>query len=279
MADSVRVDFAEKQLFRWTFERKPLSPAAMLTMPINRWLPIDRTVLLWVVLGMELLATLLLRLWSAEPERFIRTARAIAVVTAVFVLLGPYFHCIRQWIDHRPCTQFSLRGVMLLATAAAVVCAAGFPADVLVLLTFVIYTCAIVSSCATVGGRYLKQPLMRGYSGVLLTSAITTASFVFLMTAAASGLVLSEVVEYDQLPVSTQVVLVPAALIAWLFILGDNARSDIELLQRGLPLGLLFNAVAGGLMGLLLTTGVFAIRYVDKVRVARHWIRGSSRLH
>jgi hypothetical protein len=60
-----------------------------------------------------------------------------------------------------------------------------------------------------------------------------------------------------EFPTTLWISLWPSAIFAWLVILGDNARDEIQLVLYGLPVGLPVNLLLGFAIGCLL--GLFAV--------------------
>jgi hypothetical protein len=187
--------------------------------------------------------------WARDPEGTQRTAQAVALViaSAFFGLL--YTHSIATVVKRGQRFRFGVRDLLFLTVAVAAFSVTGFALDALVLGALIAYAVAF--------GPFWKRLVSRvtGMSGAAITciaSGTILSSYVALATVLAVGLVQIEWSKSVPFPMTLLLSLWTSAMFAWVFILGDNARNEMQLVWYGLPVGIPANVILAFICGAIL---------------------------
>ncbi len=151
-----------------------------------------------VVVLAAFLSVVILYAWIAAPG----AVYGMAVVLAVLVLVWPHIEFARSLVHGRPArSQFGLRRMLLLVTAAAILFAFGVVVDVLILLAFIAYTYAVGPCFGRLIGRLLTHSQHASRPLIVLKFAgaatgVTAALIVMVCVLAGTGVVLQAHFEY-----------------------------------------------------------------------------------
>lgn len=174
-------------------------------------------------------------------------------MAAVFFGIA-YVYCFSFAVERSEQFRFSIRHLLVLTAAVAVLGAVGLAIDALILCWLLVYVVLSGRSWKRLSTRLIGE---HRRAVACLTSGAIVSSFVGIVTAIALFLWIYAGHGGMHFPTTLWISLWPSAIFAWLFILGDNYRDDIQLVLYGLPIGLPVNLLLGFAMGSLL--GLFAL--------------------
>lgn len=170
----------------------------------------------------------------------------------VVVALALCFYVWVRWLHAvalAGSSRYQIRDLLILIAAMALLASVGYAVDSVVV-------CALIAYSVAVGPLWFKLARVWTQRKIVLaasTGAAVASSFALVATI---GSILAYAIWPTAFKVSTAVYLAiySSIYVGFMYILGDNATSELQLILYGLPVGLLVNvvvaAVVGGALGL-----------------------------
>jgi len=201
-----------------------------------------------LVAGVLLAAIAGIQVWAHDPNATQSAARMVAVLAASLFFGALYVRCIAATAARGELFKFRLRDLFLMVTAVAGFSIAGFALDALVLGLLIAFTAVLGPVWR---GLIHQRTALRGLPAVCLVSVAVLSSFVMIAMALAVALMQLELPKDFPYPMTLSLSLWTSAMFAWVFLLGDNARSPMQLVLYGLPVGIPVNIILAFVAGTL----------------------------
>src|SRR3990172_3469870 len=186
-----------------------------------------------------------------KDERVAAGGVAVIQVVCLLLAISVTMYYFVQRMLHVVCQKgrfkYPIFDLFIVTTAVALLCGAGFPGDAIVLGAFFFYTLSV----GPIWGRFVITNVSHEPVVVTLTSAAILSSFVAILTGTAMLLLAFLPGALASMP-GTALMLYSSAAISFLFILGDNAVNETQLVLYGLPVGALVNVAASFFVGAVL---------------------------
>jgi hypothetical protein len=190
--------------------------------------------------------------WASNPQSFMSALRQGSACTALGASLALYLRWLSLPIEVEFGYKFARADAWLMLIGVIAAIAGGFASDLLTAALFAAYVAVCNATAKRLAARCFRT---HGNAALPAASAAILGSFVALTTIVVALLMLVWPPDLEA-PRTFQLSLWTSALAGWLFVLGDNAHDDVELVIHGLPFGIPFNVILAIVVGVTLGNGV-----------------------